>query len=182
MRVLSLAAAFISALWLCAPDAAEAQDMFNRYELRGGVFAHDPVSPEKGSVDVNAEMLSPRLPISAGSWQMLVPRLHLGATVNTAGKTSHGYTGLTWDYDLTKSFFVEASLGGDINNGKTGNILVTGRNAMGCAAAFRESGSLGYRLTGNVNLLATVEHVSNAGFCDKNRGLTNMGLRLGYSF
>ena len=182
MRAFSLASAFLTGLLIMNVGAAQAQDAFNRYELRGGVFAHDPVSPEKGSADINAEMLSPRLPINAGSWQILVPRLHLGSTINTAGKTSHGYTGLTWDYDLTKTLFVEASFGGDLNNGKTGNTLVQGRNAMGCSAAFRESGSLGYRFSSNLSLLATIEHASNAGFCERNRGLTNMGLRLGYSF
>ena len=40
----------------------------------------------------------------------------------------------------------------------------------------------GYRLTPNWNVLATVEHMSNAGFCDENRGLTNAGARIGYAF
>jgi lipid A 3-O-deacylase len=183
MRFPPFARLLTAGLMLAASGlAAQAQDAFNRYEIRGGLFVHDPVSPEKGSVDINAEFLSPRLPIQGGAWQVLVPRLHLGGTMNTAGKTSHGYTGLTWDYDLSKSLFVEASLGGDLNNGKTGNTLVSGRNAMGCAAAFRESASLGYRLSQSVSLMGTIEHVSNAGFCERNRGLTNMGLRLGYSF
>jgi hypothetical protein len=30
--------------------------------------------------------------------------------------------------------------------------------------------------------MATVEHMSNAGFCDQNRGLTNVGGRIGYAF
>ena len=30
--------------------------------------------------------------------------------------------------------------------------------------------------------MGTVEHYSNAGVCDRNRGLTNVGIRLGYSF
>ena len=183
MRFPSFASLLIAAFIITASGiAAQAQDAFNRYEIRGGVFAHDPVSPEKGSADINAEFLTPRLPIQGGAWQVLVPRLHLGGTINTAGKTSHGYTGLTWDYDLTKSLFVEASLGGDLNNGKTGNQLVAGRNAMGCSAAFRESASLGYRINTSLSLMGTIEHVSNAGFCERNRGLTNMGLRLGYSF
>ena len=183
MRISSYVRLLTAGLLLVTAHAtANAQDAFNRYEVRGGIFLHDPVSPEKGSADVNAEFLSPRLPIQGGAWQVLVPRLHLGGTLNTAGKTSHGYTGLTWDYDLNKSLFVEASLGGDLNNGKTGNNLVSGRNAMGCAAAFRESASLGYRLNQSISLMGTIEHVSNAGFCERNRGLTNMGLRLGYSF
>ena len=172
----------IGLLIVTCAKTASAQDAFNRFEIRGGLFVHDPVSPEKGSVDINGEIVSPRLPIQAGSWQFLVPRLHLGGTANTAGKTSHGYTGLTWDYDLSKSLFVEASLGGDLNNGKTGSALVPGHNAMGCSAAFRESASLGYRLNPSLSLMGTIEHVSNAGFCERNRGLTNMGLRLGYAF
>ena len=77
MRALSFASALATGLLIFNFGAAQAQDAFNRYELRGGVFAHDPVSPEKGSADINAEMLSPRLPINAGTWQVLVPRLHL---------------------------------------------------------------------------------------------------------
>ena len=30
--------------------------------------------------------------------------------------------------------------------------------------------------------MATVEHLSNAGLCANNRGLTNVGLRVGYTF
>jgi lipid A 3-O-deacylase len=57
-----------------------------------------------------------------------------------------------------------------------------GRVALGCSPLFRESGSIGVRLSANWSLLATVEHLSNAGLCDQNRGLTNIGARVGYSF
>ncbi|WP_081449527.1 acyloxyacyl hydrolase [Rhodomicrobium vannielii] len=30
--------------------------------------------------------------------------------------------------------------------------------------------------------MATIDHMSNAGLCDTNRGLTNAGVRLGYKF
>ena len=30
--------------------------------------------------------------------------------------------------------------------------------------------------------MGTVEHMSNAGLCDRNRGLTNFGARVGYAF
>ena len=30
--------------------------------------------------------------------------------------------------------------------------------------------------------MLTVEHTSNAGACKQNRGLTNVGMRLGYAF
>ncbi len=153
------------------------------YEIRGGVFAHDPWSPEKGSVDINIEGLTPRL-FSFGSpgLDLLAPRFHLGGTINTAGKTSHAYAGFTWTIDLGASFFLEGSLGGAVHNGKTGDIAYPDHNALGCSPLFRESASIGYRFTPQLSVMATVEHLSNAGLCSQNRGLTNAGVRLGYSF
>jgi lipid A 3-O-deacylase len=152
-------------------------------EVRLGTFAHDPLSPEKGSADLNGEILFAK-PLSApgSAWDFLLPRPSIGATLNFAGKTSQAYAGLTWTYDITKSIFVEGSFGGSVNNGKTGTIVPPGHNAMGCNASFRESGSVGYRFTANWSLMGTIEHRSNAGLCTQNRGLTNYGARIGYSF
>ena len=151
--------------------------------VRLGTFAHDPLSPEKGSADLNGEILFAK-PLSApgSAWDFLLPRPSIGATLNFAGKTSQAYAGLTWTYDITKSIFVEGSFGGSVNNGKTGTIVPPGHNAMGCNASFRESGSVGYRFTANWSLMGTIEHMSNAGLCTQNRGLTNYGARIGYSF
>ena len=108
-------------------------------EVRLGTFAHDPLSPEKGSADLNGEILFAK-PFSApgSAWDFLLPRPSIGATLNFAGKTSQAYAGLTWTYDITKSIFVEGSFGGSVNNGKTGTIVPPGHNAMGCNASFRE--------------------------------------------
>ena len=46
----------------------------------------------------------------------------------------------------------------------------------------REAASIGYRFAPNWSVLATVEHLSNAGLCDDNRGLTNVGAKLSYHF
>jgi lipid A 3-O-deacylase len=150
-------------------------------EARIGVFAHDPWSPEHGSADINGEFLSVK-PFSLGDYDVLVPRINLGATVNTTGKTSQIYAGLTWTWNVTQAFFVEGALGGGYNNGAIHDNVPVDRNAVGCHANFRESASLGYRFTEQVSLMATVEHLSNAGLCDQNRGVTNVGIRLGYSF
>jgi lipid A 3-O-deacylase len=151
-------------------------------EARLGVFAHDPWSPESGSVDINGELLSVK-PFALGTgWDVAVPRLHLGASVNTQGKTSNVYAGFTWSLDLTTALFIEASLGGAVNNGATGTYVPADMNAVGCHASFRESASLGFRLTDQISLMGTVEHYSNGGICDRNRGVTNVGVRLGYSF
>jgi lipid A 3-O-deacylase len=152
-------------------------------EVRLGTFAHDPMSPEAGSVDVNGEILFAKpFGDGTGTWDFLIPRPSIGGTANFVGKTSQGYAGLTWTYDITKSIFVEASFGGSANNGKTGVIVPPGHNALGCNVSFRESASFGYRFNENWSLMATIEHMSNAGLCNQNRGLTNYGARIGYTF
>lgn len=150
-------------------------------EARVGVFAHDPWSPEQGSADINGELLSIK-PFHLQDWDVLVPRFHVGGTVNTDGKTSQVYAGLTWTVDLTQAVFLEGTLGGGYNNGAAGPYVPTDRSAVGSHGNFRESASLGYRLSPQVSLMATVEHLSNAGLCDDNRGITNVGIRLGYTF
>ncbi len=172
----ALAALAVLAASIVAASAQQAA----RWEIRGGVFVHDAVSPEAGSVDLNAELLSPKLFSAAPEWQAVVPRAHIGTTVNTAGDTSHAYAGLTWNYDVTKRLFVEGSFGAAIHDGKFAQR--PGRLAMGCSWGFRESGSMGWRFSESLSAMATIEHVSNAGLCDQNRGLTNFGLRLGYAF
>lgn len=155
-------------------------------EVRIGGSAHDPGSPERGSGNITGEILfaKPFTPADLFT-SYFVPRLHLGASLNTGGKTSFGYAGLTWTVDITPRFFVEASFGGAVHNGNTETnpaFIPTDRNALGCSPLFRESGSIGYRLSQNWSVMATVEHLSNAGLCGQNRGLTNVGARVGYTF
>jgi lipid A 3-O-deacylase len=175
--VLGLPAAGSAAdLATAAPQTASPYGWLS--EVRFGGFVHDPLSPEKGSVDFNGELLFGRRAFTG--FDALIPRFHVGTTVNFAGKTSQVYAGATWTWDVTSAFFLEATFGGSASNGV--RLPTPGRNAMGCAVNFRESASAGYRLTQNWSIMATVEHMSNAGLCVENRGLTNAGLRLGYSF
>jgi lipid A 3-O-deacylase len=152
-------------------------------EVRLGALAHDPASPERGSADISGEVLFAK-PFTSPDpfWNVLLPRPDIGFSANTAGKTSAAYAGVAWDYNITDRMFAEAGFGGSINNGHAGNNIPVGYSAIGCNQLFRESGTLGYRLTQNWSVMATVEHMSNAGLCDRNRGLTNEGLRIGYSF
>lgn len=152
-------------------------------ELRGGVFAHNPAGRENGSADLNLEILfaKPFQPADP-ALAFLVPRLHVGTTVNTAGDTSAVYAGFTWTYDFTDKLFGEVSTGAGFHNGKTGRIVPMDRIALGCSPLFRESASLGYRLSPNWTVMATVEHMSNAGLCRSNPGITNYGVRVGYVF
>lgn len=152
-------------------------------ELRGGVLAHNPAGRENGSADVNLELLfvkpiQPANPVMA----FLVPRIHLGTTINTVGDTSSVYAGFTWTYDFTDKLFAEVGAGAGFHNGKTSRFVPTDRISLGCSPLFRESASLGYRFSPNWRVMATVEHMSNAGLCHDNPGITNFGVRVGYVF
>jgi hypothetical protein len=154
-------------------------------EIRLGVLDHnvEPQADEEG-VDINAELLFAR---SGGEYNnafaniFFRPRAHLGASLNTIGDTSEYYFGLTWDYSLTDTFFLEASFGGAVHDGPLDE-KKAGEDAYGCSLNFRESASVGVNLDANWRILATVDHMSNANLCDHNAGLTNAGVRVGYKF
>jgi len=148
-------------------------------ELRIGGLAHDlEANDAEDGWDINAEVLFHRLgPRTGDPLDILFsPRPHIGAQINTEGDTSLGYFGLTWDAWLTEVVFIEASFGGAVHDGPTDN----SGDSFGCAVNFRESAALGIALSPGWNLLATVSHMSNAGLCDQNSGLTSAGVQLGY--
>jgi len=151
-------------------------------EFRFGATAQDPISPESGSANLTGEILSVRpIRLTDPGLDWLIPRFHVGGSLNLSGDTSFGYAGLTWTYDLTPSIFVEGSFGGAVHNGET-DPVDDHHNAFGCTALFRESAAVGFRANANWSIMATVEHLSNAGLCSNNRGLTNFGVRVGYTF
>ncbi len=155
-------------------------------EFRLGFSAQDPWGPEgdEGSANLTGEILLAK-PFTASDLftSYFIPRPHFGGSLNFDDRTSFAYTGLTWTFDVTPSLFVEGSIGGAFHNGKKEvNDPFADRQALGCSPLFRESGSVGVRLSANWSLVATIEHLSNAGSCSDNRGLTNVGARVGYSF
>jgi lipid A 3-O-deacylase len=155
-------------------------------ELRFGFSAQDPWGNEgrDGSANLTGEILFAK-PFTASDLftSYFIPRPHIGGSVNFDGRTSFAYAGLSWTVDITPNLFVEGSFGGAIHNGKDHPVSELDRHqALGCSPLFRESGSVGVRLSANWSVMATVEHLSNAGACSENRGLTNVGARVGYSF
>jgi hypothetical protein len=186
LRLLALALVLVLPTAASAADAGPAAAPPPRllgFDIRGGVLAHDPWSPEKRGVDLTAQVLAPK-PFRAENALLdaLIPRATLGGSLNLHGRTSHAYAGLTWAVDLTPRLFLEGTLGIGGNNGDTGLAVGRSRSAVGCSWNFYEAASVGYRLTATWSILATVEHISNAGLCDQNRGVTNLGARIGYSF
>ena len=155
-------------------------------EFRIGFSAQDPWGPEgrDGSANLTGEILFAK-PFTASDLftSYFIPRPHIGGSLNFDGRTSFAYAGLTWTFDITPSLFVEGSLGGAIHNGDKDPFGISSHHqALGCSPLFRESGSVGVRLSANWSVMATIEHLSNAGACSENRGLTNIGARVGYTF
>jgi hypothetical protein len=169
---------------------------YDRFEARFGAFAHGVGSVEQGTVDLNGEIVTPRLYGANGFWAFLVPRIHAGGFVNLSGRTNHAYGGLLWTIPIDKSWFVEGFFGGAIHDG---SLAGTDRqSALGCHVLFNAGGSLGYRINQNWSVMGTFNHISNGNQvfdrrCSenevtalrsrgRNQGLNHWGARIGYSF
>ena len=171
--------------FLAPPAPVSAYPLGIISEVRGGLMAHGIDEHEFGSVDVNGEVLFVKPYHVAGAWDYLIPRFHLGGNVNTAGRTSDVYGGVTWQFPIYSRFFGELGFGGDANDGDTRKVFPKTGNTdirVGCVLNFRESASLGYHVDDHWNVMAFAEHASNAGFCTHNEGITAMGARIGYAF
>ena len=169
-------------------------------EVKGGFFDHDALRDNSGkqkeanTLDINGEVLfkpfkfaTSEIPVLNSIYQ---PRLHVGFTANTAGYTSAGYTGVTWDFDLGYNVFFAPSFGltvhdGQLNTKKDGNgtVVNTGRPALGSTLLFREGADIGYRFQGGHSASVFFGHMSNAGwFAKENAGMNFLGARYGYRF
>lgn len=151
-------------------------------EMRVGVYDHNSNLTgsryETSDPDINLEVL-----FKSPEWLqwMAQPRINIGANVNTGNGTSSLYSGLVWDYDFTQTFFIEGGFGAAIHNGET-NVKTATKVDLGCRVLFHENVSLGYRVTANSSVMLTMDHMSNAGLCDPNPGMTDVGVRYGYTF
>ncbi|AXS38841.1 acyloxyacyl hydrolase [Breoghania sp. L-A4] len=166
-----------------AADIPGAAPVIPQWEVRVGGLFHDTMNRESG-VDINAEVLS-----RWGAFAFTVPfvntpamlRPHLGANLNLSGDTSMVYAGYSLTVDVTDRLFIEGSFGGMAHNGNT-QVGNPDKLALGCNVMFRESAALGVRVTDRMNVSAIIEHSSNNGYCNANNGLTNVGVRLGYTY
>lgn len=178
---------------------AQAQDSVID-EVRFGIVSMNPDflennHPESEQIGVNAEVL-----FTAFDWDsrgnpepgfvhsLLTPRFHLGGDVNFDDDgTSHAYSGLTWQFDLTRALFLETAFGISLNNGKEDGARDANgqlyRARYGSNVLFHEQIGIGYRVNDMMNVLLTVSHYSHAGvFDDANRGTSNIAVKTGFQF
>ena len=152
-------------------------------EIRVGLLAHDqgPFSSNKeDGPDVNLEFLFVSPDLLDVIWS---PRPHIGFTGNTAGDTNQAYLGLTWEWGFWRRAFAEFSFGGAVHDGElTTNMVGRTKKELGCRVLFRGSVAIGYKFAGRHSVMVHLDHISNAGLCDENEGLDNVGVRYGYRF
>ncbi len=157
-------------------------------EVRLGVMAHDVGvggNSKEGGANINGTIFFNRLPKieSAPGWLafFLSPRPIVGGSVNTSGDTSYGHFGVNWGGDVTGRLFIDFRFGGAVHDGNK-NVSDPTRKDLGCRVVFREALSIGVHITDKVNVSGIIEHISNAGICSRNDGISSAGARLGYRF
>ncbi|PKP78463.1 MAG: acyloxyacyl hydrolase [Alphaproteobacteria bacterium HGW-Alphaproteobacteria-3] len=169
-----------AAPFFCTSMPANAEGLLT--ELRIGVLDHDSdllrERHETSDPDINLEarFASPDFL----SWAF-APNPLIGANINTGDGTSLAYAGLGWTFFLTDGIFTDFTFGGAIHDGETNGPSADSRQ-YGCRLAFHESFSLGYSFDGHNAIMLGIDHMSNASLCDKNDGLTNLGIRYAYRF
>ena len=150
-------------------------------EARIGILVHDegPFSRNKESgFDSNIEFLFTSPDFLKRIWS---PRPHIGGIINSAGNTSQGYLGATWEWDFWQDFYFDFSLGGVLHTGEK-ETTDPEKKSLGCSILFRESLDLGYRISGPHSIMFHFDHISNAKLCSTNEGLETFGIRYGYHF
>ena len=172
-------------LFLTAPGHAQPIDEA-RVGLTAQGFGGWAPDFEQGA-GINLELLvkSPDFLSAIGS-----PRPLIGANIATDGDaTSQFYAGFEWKTYFAPRFFAAGMLGGAIHNGETDPFdpIADANRAsttqfLGCRALFRLGADIGYDITSRVSASIHWSHISNAGLCDENEGLDNLGARIGYRF
>lgn len=169
-----------------ARPARAADGIIDRLKL--GVLDHDigiGGHHKEPGADVNAEVQFTSPTFLKWIW---APRPHLGTDINTDGKTSQFYAGLTWTilnfpgvFKSDDAIFLDGSLGGAVHDG---HLRGGGSNdkQLGSRVLFRESLEVGYQFVPHQSVSVFADHISDAGLTSQNQGISNLGVRYGYAF
>jgi lipid A 3-O-deacylase len=147
-------------------------------ELKIGVLQHDFDKKFNHRVEQGQNIVVEYLFDKMDNYLRAFP--HIGASINSKGYTSNLYTGLTWQVEFSSKFLVEASLGASINNAE--RKMSKKRRGLGSNLLFRESFSVGYKLSDIHSVSLMIDHISSADIAKPNPGLTDIGIRYGYRF
>jgi hypothetical protein len=155
-----------------------------RAEVRFGALA-SIWGPERGSVDVNAEIVLPKWTTGASpAIEKLMPRLKLGGMYNAAGKTNFVYADAMWTIPVGARVFLEPYIGIAVHDGQL-NGPDPGLASLGCRVLGHAGVNLGYRLDAHWSIMVSYDHASNGksiSRCPTNQSLNLFGARVGYAF
>ncbi len=115
------------------------------FETRFGAFYHGMGNPEKNTVDLSGELVIAKPDFGTAYWTYMIPRPHVGGSLNLSHKTSFAYAGALWTFPVYQSWFFETYLDAAFHNGVLDGDPT--RSAMGCDPLFHVGASLGYQVS-----------------------------------
>lgn len=191
VQVGCLSMALVSASWPVLAQDFKDTGPLGLDEVRLGIHSHAayhtflPLTPWNFRFD-DVSDISGDLIFETPDWDFMTwlgsPRPLIGATLNFSGKESLIYAGLNWHWQVFDTpFYLEGTFGAAAHNGYLDGAPAGMRN-LGCRVNFYEVFGIGANLGENVTATLTYEHTSNAGLCERNQGLSNFGVRLGWAF
>lgn len=167
------------------PAAPVALSPFTGFEARFGGIAHSLLHRAEQSADINLEILSPRYGNASGNPFLdfvIRPRLVAGGNINLDRFRNQAYAGLVWTFDFNDRFAFELGWNALVHDGPNNPGVGSNQLALGCSLLFRESFAFTYKFADNWKVVASFDHGSNAGFCRRNVGINNAGVKIGYTF
>lgn len=118
-----------------------------------------------------------------GLGKLIRPRVHIGASLSTAGEANQVYAGFSWTANVTDRFFLELGFGGTLHDGDLDESDGGDSPKLGCRALFHEYAAAGYNLTERWSIITQIEHSSHAELCNgSNNGLSRAGILVSYKF
>ena len=166
-----------------------AKSFMGLYEVKQGLLAHDRgwfgKNREGFGPDYNFELMFNSPNILKKVWS---PKPIIGITQTSTGGSSLYYGGVTWDFDISKNWFVTGTTGIAYTNGlkklPQGEVAKGDKKIQfGSQWLHRGAIELGGNFYGNDTISLMFSHVSHGSMLsNKNHGMDEFGIRYGYRF
>ena len=166
-----------------------AKSFMGLYEVKQGLLAHDRgwfgKNREGFGPDYNFELMFNSPNILKKVWS---PKPIIGITQTSTGGSSLYYGGVTWDFDISKNWFVTGTTGIAYTNGlkklPQGEVAKGDEKIQfGSQWLHRGAIELGWNFYGNDTISLMFSHVSHGSMLsNKNHGMDEFGIRYGYRF